>query len=343
MNGREYIMSEPAPLLIDPQIPTLADVLDRSTLVRYLGDIPRGQWNRGPIVEVLGVRVLKHHAGQRCTVEIGLQTEDGCHFLIGKIYHRDRQDVFEAMEKIWQAGFGVQDEFSIPQPVAYLPPLRLLLQEKVEGPIAKEIFKTGDEWSRAAGAEHCALWLARFHALGPKAGPVFDFDCWFKSARERARWIESFGGACAAKSRGLLHWLEETAGALQPVEMRAGHGSYSPAQVILFQGRTCAFDWDGYDVADPARDVARFLAALRRLALGRLRSIRALDGAADVFLKTYLAVGPPDVERNLRFFLVDAHLTLAMYSLFHSGIHREAKAEAMLAEGLRVAEGQAAL
>jgi aminoglycoside phosphotransferase (APT) family kinase protein len=336
-------VSECAQLLVDPQIPTLSEVLDRSTLVKYLRDISPGRWNKGTIADVQGVRVLKHHVGQRCTVEISLRTENGCHSLIGKIYSRGRPDVFEAMEKIRQAGFGPQDEFSIPRPVAYLPSLWLLVQEKVEGPIAKEIFKTGDERSRAAGAERCALWLARFHAVGPKVGPVFHVDRWLKSARERARWLGSFGERCAAKARRLLDWLEEAGAVLCPVEMRAGHGSYSPAQLILAKGRTVTFDWDGYDVADPARDVARFLTALRRLALGRLRSIRALDGAADVFLKTYRAVGPREAERNLRFFLVDACLTLAMYSLFHTGLQRQAKAEAMLEEGLRVVEGQAAL
>ena len=76
------------------------------------------------------------------------------------------------MEGIRETGFGPRDEFSIPQPVGYLPSLRLLLQEKVEGPVASEVFKNGDERSRAEGAERCALWLAQFHARAPKVGPV---------------------------------------------------------------------------------------------------------------------------------------------------------------------------
>ena len=41
------------------------------------------------------------------------------------------------MERIGQAGFGPQGEFSIPWPLAYVPSLHLLLQERVEGPRAK--------------------------------------------------------------------------------------------------------------------------------------------------------------------------------------------------------------
>ena len=65
----------------------------------------------------------------------------------------------------------------------------------------------------------------------------------------------------------------------------------SPSHVILAAGRTVTIDWDGYDVADPARDVARFIVALKRLALGSLSSIRALDAVADVFVQTYVGLG----------------------------------------------------
>lgn len=325
--------------LTDPRIESLSEVLDPAALARHLRGVSAGRWDGGTIEEVRVVRVLKHHVGRRCTLEINVRTESGWNFLIGKVYRKDRSDVFEVMQRIRQAGFGPGDEFSIPSPRAYLPPLCLLLQEKVEGPVATEIFKTGDERSRAEAAERCALWLARFHELGPKAGPALDSDGCLKSAGERTRWIASFGGHCAEKAARLLEWLEQAGAALRPLEMRAGHASYSPAQIILAEGRTVTFDWDGYDVADPARDVARFLTALRRLALGRLGSIRALDGAANIFLKTYRAVGL-QVERNLLFFLVDACLTLAAHAFVHAGVRWQAKAEAMLDEGLRIGEGE---
>jgi aminoglycoside phosphotransferase (APT) family kinase protein len=258
------------------------------------------------------------------------------HFLIGKVYQKDRPDVFRAMEGIQEAGFGPRDEFSIPQPIAYLPSLRLLLQEKVEGPLAKEIFKAGDKQNRAAASERCAWWLGRFHALGPKAGLAFDARCYLSLLRERSRRISRLGGPCADKAARLLRGLEDAAASLRPVEMRAGHGSYSPAQLILADGRTVTFDWDGYDVADPARDVGRFLYALRRWGLDQLGSIRVLDEAAEAFLRTYLAVGPREVETNLWFYKAAACLKLA-----RTVPHLQDKTEEMLDEGLRVLEAGA--
>jgi aminoglycoside phosphotransferase (APT) family kinase protein len=255
-------------------------------------------------------------------------------------------DVYQATKAIQQAGFGPQDEFSIPEPLAYLPSLRLLLQEKVEGPVAKEVFKRGDERIRAAAAERCALWLARFHALAPKAGPVSRPSDYVtsKTMRRYSLKIAKLVGRHAEKAAQLLHRLKDASASLSAVDMCAGHASYTPRQVILAEGRTVVFDWDGFDVADPARDVARFLAALRRLALGWLGSVRAMDGAVEVFLKTYLAAGPREATKNLRFFAAATYLNLAKHTLCRPGPYQPEKqeiAEAVLDEGLRVLEPEA--
>jgi aminoglycoside phosphotransferase (APT) family kinase protein len=332
-------VSEYVQPLIDPGIATLSEVLDPIALAKHLRVIVRAPWN-GARVEEVQVRVLRHHVCRRCTLEIGIRTDKGWHFLIGKVYRKDRSHIFQAMQGIQQAGFGPQEEFSIPEPLAYLSPLRLLVYEKVEGQLADEVLKTGDEQSRAAAAERCARWLARFHAIAPKAGEVcyardhLDSESMQRCSRE----IAKLGGPLADKAARLFQQLEDTVASLSPVEMRAGHGSFSAPQVVLAQGRTAAFDWDRYAVADPARDMGRFLGALRRRALGDFGSIKALDGAAEVFLKTYLAVGPPGAEKNLRFFEAAACLKWAKHDLSHQVPGWPEKTEAMLDEGLDVLE-----
>jgi hypothetical protein len=332
--------------LTDPGLAALSEVFDPAALANHLRGVSLGRWNGGAVEEVRVLRVLKHHARKRCALEIGLRTQSGWHFLIGKVYHNDHVDVFQAMKGIQQAGFGPQDEFSIPEPLAYLSSLRLLLQEKVEGPVAKEVFKTGNERMRAAAAERCALWLARFHDLAPKAGPVSCPSDYIssKTMRRYSLKIAKLVGRHAKKAAQLLHRLKEASASLSAVEMCAGHASYTPRQVILAEGRTVVFDWDGYDVADPARDVARFLAALRRLALGWLGSVSAMDGTVDVFLNAYLAAGPPEAKKNLRFFAAATYLNLAKHTLCRPGPHTQEKqdiAEAVLDEGLRVLEREA--
>jgi aminoglycoside phosphotransferase (APT) family kinase protein len=326
----------------DLGLATLSEVLDPIALVKHLRGVSRAPWN-GHAVEEVRTRVLKHYFGRRCTLEIGLRTAKGWHSLIGKVYRKDRSKVFHMMEQVQRVGFGPRDEFSIPQPFAYLSSLRLLLQEKVEGPLADEIFKAGDEQSRAVAAERCGLWLARFHALAPKAGPVsyakdyLDSDSMQRCSRE----MTNLGGQLADKVARLLKRLEDASSSLSSVEMCPGHGGYRATHVILVPGRTVTFDLDTYDVADPARDVARFVSALRSQALAQLGSIRMLDGAAEVFLNAYLSVGPPDVKKNLCFFEAASYLKRAKHSLSRSLPNGQERAETLLDEGLRVLNGKA--
>lgn len=325
----------------DLGLATLSEVLDPIVLVKNLRSVSRAPWN-GCAIEQVQTRLLKHHLGRRCTLEIGLRTEKGWHFLIGKVYRKDRSHIFQAMEGIQQVGFGPQDEFSIPQPIAYLSSLRLLLQEKVQGPLAEEIFKAGDEQSRAVAAERCGMWLAKFHTLAPKVGSVscandyLDSDSMQRCCCEMTK----LAGHLADKVAQLLRRLEDASSSLSPVEICPGHGGYRATHVILVPGRTVTFDLDTYDMADPARDVARFLSALRSLALAQLGSIRTLDRAAEVFLDAYLAAGAPDMKQNLYFFEAASCLKRAKQILSRSFPHGQEKAEAMLDEGLRVLNGK---
>ena len=320
-------------------------VLDPAVLAKHLRGNSLGGANGDAVKEVEVRGVLKHHVGKRCTLEIALRTECGWQLLIAKIYRKDHSDVFETMERIRLAGFSAKDEFSIPQPLAYIGTLECLLEEKVEGTPAEVVFKTGDELKRAAAAKRCAMWLAQFHAQAPKAGLRTDANDHLnsKSMQRYSREIAERGGQFAGKVAYLHQRLEDLLPSLSPAELCAGHGSYSAAHVMLSEGRTVVIDWDGCDLADPARDVARFLAALRRPALGRLGSIRALDGTAEVFLNTYLAAGNPEVKKNLRFFEAATCLNLAKHTLCRPGPCPKAKqdkVEAMLDEGLRIVEGR---
>jgi aminoglycoside phosphotransferase (APT) family kinase protein len=335
-------VSDCVQMLTDPRIPTLSEVLDSAALAKHLHGVSLGPWN-GAAIEEIEVRVLRHHAGQRCTLDIGLRTQSGWQFLIGKVYRGDRSEFFRSMEEVQQAGFGPHEEYSIPEPLAYVPSLRLILQEKVAGPVAEEIFLTGDEVDRAAAAKRSALWLARFHARAPRKGLVSTPDDYLNSKRMRkcgaeiAKLDESF----ARKADRLHQLLEGAASSLKAMGLCAGHGAFRADHVILCQGRTVIFDFDTQDVTDPARDVARFLVALRRLALD-LGSIRAMDEPYDVFLKTYLAVGQPGVERNLRVFEGAAYFKRAKRLLARQAPRWRENTEAMLDEGIRVLEREVA-
>jgi len=138
--------------LTDPGIATLAEVLDPAALSKHLRGVSLGSWDGEAVVEIQ-TRVLRHHERLRCTMEIGLRTDHGWHFLIGKVYHRDRFDVFQAMEKIQEAGFGPHEEFSIPSRSLTCPRCGSSCKKKLKGRWRRRFSGRGAEQSRVAAGE----------------------------------------------------------------------------------------------------------------------------------------------------------------------------------------------
>ena len=329
----------PSPLAVaDHGIPTLAAVLEGQETRTNLGLLTSFPW-KSRLLNDIQTRLIKLQKGNRCTLEIGLRTESGWHYLIGKVYSRDRADVFEAMKKIWESGLNQEAEFSIPRPVSYLPSLRLLLQEKVEGPLAKRLFLERDLSQRADAAERCALWLTRFQAVAPQLGKIMDVERILRHSERRVRFIVDTGVPFAVKARQLFQLLAVAPPALERNAMCAGHGDYKHEhQFLLPHGRTVTFDWDCYDIADPCRDAAMFVIYLERLALSELGSIRELHSASQAFLKTYLAAGQPGVAARLPFHKAALYLQEAKRDLGEQHPGWLGRAEIMLDQGLQAFE-----
>src|SRR6516162_925685 len=324
-------------VLSDAGISTLSAIFDPVTIRNHLRHALPNEYRT---MEHLKFQILKHHPGSRCTFEMVVQTANGWGRVIGKVYAVDRPDVYRTMQEIQRAGFGSQDEFSIPGPLAYLPGLRLLLQEKVQGPRAKQIFLDGNEQDRMKAAVRCARWLGKFHAVGPRSGEVLEPGGLLPSIAIWSRSIAKLGYPLADMAERLSRRMEEDAAKATAMARCAGHGSFNCNQIIMAEDKTIVFDWDSYDVADPCRDVARFLVALERLAFKYLGSIHALDGIAEVFLKTYQTLSPFEVAGNLAWYRSLACLKLSFYEAnrpvctFRDGI------EVLLSEGMRALENE---
>jgi aminoglycoside phosphotransferase (APT) family kinase protein len=320
-------------VISDPAIPTLPAVLDPRQLGEHLRQslpLPTSELNH------IEVRPLRHHPGKRCVVEVTCRTGAASLGLIGKVYAKDRSDVYRLMEKLRRAGFGAHQECSIPQPTAYLPALHLLLQEKVEGRPATDSLLSNDEAEAANAAERCAKWLAAFHATAPRMGPRLDLHGHLLAMERWVGRLASLGGPLATKARKLFKRLEAVAPQVSHRDMRTVHGDYTHHQVIMAPGRTVTVDWDKYRLADPHHDAARFVVGLQRLALRCRGSLRALDAAAGAFLTTYAASHRSVMTGRLAFHTAAICLEHAKHDVHKQAPGWRERAAATLDEGLRV-------
>jgi hypothetical protein len=335
----------------DPHIPTLATVLGPASMVEHLRRVLP---DRCDSVRHIGIHILKRHR-TRCTFEIEWPGENTMHAVIGKVFAADRNDVYDAMQAIQRAGFGPRAAYSIPTALAYVPELRLLLLEKVQGPRVKQVLLTGAERARIEASERCAHWLLRFQAAAPRLGEWYGIDHVLGSLHE---WSQPYaaGGVLADKALRLRVLLEAAASGLPATEPCASHGEYTCGQVLLSSlpeassmaspststgaemkasDRTVACDWDGYNVADPCRDAACFFVDLVRVASKNPDAAAALHEAAAVFIETYLLHAGQKVAHNLPFYAAARCLRLARKD---SGRGLADRAEFMLDAGLRFRE-----
>jgi aminoglycoside phosphotransferase (APT) family kinase protein len=315
-------------------ISPLSGVLDRDELRKQFNRPPMSDSQWGAPLE-MAVRLLKFHRNRRYVFEVGVRTESGWHSLIGKIHNVDRSDVFEAMEALRQAGFGPRAEFAIPQGLMYFPHMRLLLEEKINGTSAMEVFWNGSRQECMDAARRCALWLARFHAAAPRRGVPAIFAEELTQIRHWARYLARSGEPFAAKSDLIVQQLLAAASASAAAEFCANHGSYLPEHVLFEDRRTVVIDWDEYGVGDPGRDVAWFIVGLQRLAQKHFGSLHQLDDFAEVFLTSYVSSGLCGGLERLPFYWAAECLHRAKRDLAaRTGGWRE-RAEAMLDESLR--------
>jgi aminoglycoside phosphotransferase (APT) family kinase protein len=253
--------------------------------------------------------------------------------LIGKVFGEDRTDIFRTMDDLQRAGFDANAEFGVPRPVAFLPALRLLIYEKAPGVRARKVISGSSGSGAAQAAERCAQWLAHFHVRGPRSEPVFTLQHHLGQLEQTRRSVAESDAPLAGKADQLFARLVTAAQRLSDHELRASHGTYTPGQVLLTEGRTVTIDWDTYQVADPAFDVARFLVELKRMGLKYTGSSDGFQSVAAVFLSTYTASGDPSVTQRLAFQQAAIFLNRAKHDLEKEEPN---KAETMLDEGLRM-------
>jgi aminoglycoside phosphotransferase (APT) family kinase protein len=314
---------------LDTEIPALHVVFDRQQFRPHLAQSVPREWGE---IEDIQFQVLQRHRSRRWTIEIALETTSGKHELIGKVYAEDHEDVYRAMKQVSAAGFTADAEFSIPEPLAYLPQLNLLLIEKVEGSDATGEFVKEDVAALTRAAERCAQWLAHFHNSAPKLGVVYEM-----TAERMQGWVSRLVSPFRSledKAELLSKQLARAANALTDSQLSACHGGFWHDQIILGDRRVVTVDWDNHCTADPARDLAKFIVELEQLALRTRGSLNALDPTIQVFCRIYESNSKFQVNQSLPVYKAAVCLKRAKYHLRRNGGGPE-QADTMLEEGLQ--------
>jgi hypothetical protein len=244
----------------------------------------------GRTVEVRAVEVIRHKPARRCTlrydVQIGTRTER----LFAKTFASERgPGVYSTLRAIADADpFG--PALKLPEPIAYLPRLKLLLQREVRGVPVRAALLAGDQGLAVRIAEgihglHAsAVELRRMHEFAHELGALRERIDRLATKRDRARHC--------------LSALQKAAAAGFEWRRRPVHRDFYYDQVLADGNALGILDLDDAAMSEPALDVSNFLAHLRLLALEEPARADAVTDAADAF-RARMCRLDPDLDAYL--------------------------------------------
>jgi hypothetical protein len=228
-------------------------------------------------------RVVRYHPSSRCTILYHLDypanlaaERRGPDLVVAKTYNDDTgQNAYAAMRALWDSPLATSDTVSIAEPLAYLPNLKVLVQ----GPIREE--QTLKDLTQCALRSRTpeamvvlrdylrktAVGLAELHRSGVRCGTTWRWTDELATVREQlaqlARVVPQLAEVEATLAAPLLERLEALARAYPVDPPVPAHGTFRSVQVLLYQGEIGFVDFDGFCQAEPAMDVALFLATLK--------------------------------------------------------------------------------
>ncbi len=274
-------MSGPARLAFDEALPALGQALEVARAEAFLAPLLARAFGDGWRVEA--VELVKHKPGRRCALVYTLARERQRRRVFAKLYKNERgATIFVNWTRFAEA--VSREQLCIPQPLGYLPRLRMLVLEFLEGrPLANLLYAATTD----GPARRMARALAALHGSGVVCARRWSPE---RELANTADWIRGLTGRAVPPSEAalrLLRQLEGWAQRLPPGQERPVHRDFYPEQVLDCEGRPAIVDLDDARTGDPALDVGNFLAHLTLRALQYPACAPGCRRAAGCFLEVY--------------------------------------------------------
>ena len=186
---------------------------------------------------------------------------------------------WENMTTLWNSPFGTtRATAGLPEPLELFAEDGAVLMECVAGRPLAEI---GPGWEKYF--DDAIRLLARLHGCGVTTGVERGSRGIVRSAQRKSTRAAELAPQHAEALRALAAAIE--AHRVGDAELVPSHGDFSPRNVLAGGERMAIIDWDRFQMADPARDVAYFAtwSWMEVLKRGRMPDNKLLKRAAHVY------------------------------------------------------------
>ena len=256
---------------------------------------------------------------EKLVVEIKATAPDGNGHVptrcIVKMHGSDRTiGSYEALSRLWEAGFRPPSPYTVPRPVAYIADRGLLVQEKAPGAPLLDIILRGGHDATAA-VVRAVGWLAALHTSAVEAAPrrAKLLSAVTRYAKELAAILPLQASRITRLAASALEQIESSD---QSVSVPS-HGDFHPKNIFITPtGQVAAIDFDTFGRQAAAADVAYFLAQTAIMGYFRRGSFAATAFVRDSFLEAYEKAVFPLARRRLALYLGMAFLQSLHYELW---------------------------
>jgi hypothetical protein len=249
-------------------------------------------------------KVARYKPGSRCTIVYHLDYPAGADvhqrwpdLVVAKTYRKEKgQNAYETMRALWDSPLSSSTALKIAEPLSYDQEMKVMLQ----GPIRQEktlkeltvmAVKVGttaamDELTDAMCKT--ARGLAELHMSGVELDNVYGWENDEEQVRESIDELSLSVPQLGPAASPLVERLSYLASSSQPDPQVPSHGTFRPAQVLMYQGEIGFIDFDSCCKAEPAKDLGLFLCAFLRAGMATVKfddievNTEPLDDAARV-------------------------------------------------------------
>ncbi len=270
-------------------------------------------------------QVARYKPGSRCTIVYYLDYPPGAdlhhrwpELVVAKTYRKEKgQNAYETMRALWDSPLASSNALKIAEPLAYDAEMKVMIQ----GPIRQEktlkdltvmAVKAGtieafDELTDAM--RKTARGLAEIHKSNVQLDKVYGWENDEAQTRESIEELSVAIPQLAPAANPFMERLSHLESSSQPDPLVPSHGTFRPAQVLMYHGEIGFIDFDSCCNAEPAKDLGLFLCAFMRAGMAtvdfddmEIKSEQLNDAARLVRFERLIDVSEKFLEEYERFY-----------------------------------------
>ncbi len=320
--------------MTDRKLPGLGRALDHESMLPVLA-AALGCAGEPVLLSRVRAELLKYVPGKRGVIAYHLSFSDpACDecTVFGKLYRKDRgRMIFETLQALWQTAQTERSSFALPQPLAYVAELGLVLQTAAPGRALTTLSQPDELF---AAIQHTAKSLAALHRLPVGMGQMKTFaDHLEKYCHPGPEALAEAHPELAPAVLDLIAMMNADAG-LRAAELCPLHGDLNLAQIFITENQAVFIDFDGFCRSHAALDVGNFLVTLAEHFGEKSGELR------HAFLEAYLSANANRTLPALRTYQAFAYLRRAVISLrLQDEAARRARAHRLLQAALALMHG----